>query len=212
MKGVLRRRRGEGTTQELEVPLDFPPVSEPEASTDPEAIAPETEPVIEPAKEVEPVTENEPQVVVPEPQPLVVTGRPSRITRKPLRFGDYECYPFGTNPGNTVEVAPNQETVTPQDFREEPAASRPDSSSPIGPEEARKGPPDSAVGISQPTAFPDTQRVSQELYRQEWPELVIRGRNNEGPARSRPVKIAPPARQIRLKGQYSPIKNRISPL
>ena len=145
MKGVLRRRRGEGTTQELEVPLDFPPVSEPEASTDPEAIAPETEPVIEPAKEVEPVTENEPQVVVPEPQPLVVTGRPSKITRKPLRFGDYECYPFGTNPGNTVEVAPNQETVIPQDSREEPAASRPDLSSPIGPEEPREGPLGSSV-------------------------------------------------------------------
>ena len=70
--------------------------------------------MVEPATDVEPATENEPEIAVPEPHPQVVTGRPSRVIRKPLRFGDYECYPFETNPKNTVEVAQNQETFTHQ--------------------------------------------------------------------------------------------------
>ena len=53
----------------------------------PEPETQEAEPVAEPSTETEPV------VVPPEPAPPVVTGRTSRVTRKPVRFGNYECYP-----------------------------------------------------------------------------------------------------------------------
>ena len=51
MKGALRQKRREETTEEPKVPLDFPPVPGPEAETTPESTTPETEPVTEPATE-----------------------------------------------------------------------------------------------------------------------------------------------------------------
>ena len=54
MKGALRQKRREETTEEPKVPLDFPPVPGPEAETTPESTTPETEPVTEPATEAEP--------------------------------------------------------------------------------------------------------------------------------------------------------------
>ena len=120
------------------MPLDFPPVPESKTATNPEAVTPETEPVAELATEAEPATKAEPEVAAPEPNPLVVTGRPSRITRKPIRFGDYECYPCEANPKNEAEMVQNQKKVAHKDFREELATSRPYLSPPMDPEKTEK--------------------------------------------------------------------------
>ena len=72
------------------MPADFPAILEPttEAASEPEPPAPEPE--------VEPAVVTEPIAVPPEPAPPLTAGRPSRVTKKPIRFGDYECYPCET--------------------------------------------------------------------------------------------------------------------
>ena len=103
------------------MPTEFPTIPEPttEAATEPEP--PATEP------EAEPAVATEPMVVPPEPAPPVAAGRPSRVTKKPIRFGDYECYPCETEPNDTRIVskgAQQREKMFSQRTEAEPAASR----------------------------------------------------------------------------------------
>ena len=84
MRGAIRQRKREKLPEELDIPTEFPTVPEPttEAAAEPEP--PATEP------EAEPAVATEPRVATPEPAPPVAAGRPSRVTKKPIRFGDYE--------------------------------------------------------------------------------------------------------------------------
>ena len=84
MREALRQRRREEVAEDPEIPVDFLQILEPKAEVAPELTAPETEPVTESA------TEAEPEVGPPEPARPAVTGRPSRVTRKPIGFGDCE--------------------------------------------------------------------------------------------------------------------------
>lgn len=84
MIGALKPRRKKEVSGEVKVPLDFPLVPEPDKVVVPQ---PETQ-------ETEPTTETEQAVVPPEPASPVVTGRCSRVTRKPIRYGDYKCYSY----------------------------------------------------------------------------------------------------------------------
>ena len=99
MRGAIKQREREKLAEELDMPTEFPTIPEPttEAATEPEP--PATEP------EAGPAVATEPMVVPPEPAPPVAAGRPSRVTKRPIRFGDYECYPCETEPNDTGIVS-----------------------------------------------------------------------------------------------------------
>ena len=82
---LQNRRRKKGESNKLQQKFVEPTT---EAAAEPEP--PATEPEAEPAVAIEP------RVATPEPAPPVAAGRPSRVTKKPIRFGDYECYPCET--------------------------------------------------------------------------------------------------------------------
>ena len=73
----------------MKVQLDLPLVPEPGevAIPEPETREPELVTVL--------ATGTEPVVLSPEPAPSlpVVAGRPSQVTRKPIRYGDYKRNP-----------------------------------------------------------------------------------------------------------------------
>ena len=121
MKGAIRQREREKLPEEIDISTEFPAVPEPtsEAATEPGP------PVTEPA--AEPAVATEPRVAAPEPAPPVATGRPSRVTKRPIRFGDYECYPCEAEPndaGIVPEDIQQREKMSSQKTGAEPAASR----------------------------------------------------------------------------------------
>ena len=87
MRGTLKQKKREEVPGEVEIPVDFLLVLEPDKVAVPEPETQEAELVTEPA------TEMEQAVVPPQNQPTSSHSRPSRVTRKPVKFGDYECYP-----------------------------------------------------------------------------------------------------------------------
>ena len=109
MKGALRPRRRVEGPNELEVPLEFPPIPD----QDRERAPPLEDSLEDPGEEpdIGPTIEPEPTAVVPTaPSPqLVPPGRPSRTSRKPIKYQDYECYPcgFGLGEEEQVEVTAN---------------------------------------------------------------------------------------------------------
>ena len=121
MRGAMKQRERGEMPEGLDIPVDFPPIPEPATETTPEPDPPTTEPVAEPAAETEPVA------VPPEPTPPVTTDRYSRVTRKPITFGDYECYPCEVESEDaeiTTECAQQMGKMPPQGTETGPAASR----------------------------------------------------------------------------------------
>ena len=111
---------------------------------------------------------------------------PSRVTRKPVSFGDYECYPCNTGQEDTeMETSPIYPVgeMTPNSSgRIEPAPSRPG----IPPYQrqvgSERGPEKDPEGASQLDMPLETDTDVKELYRQEWPGLPTQRRDVWRPA------------------------------
>ena len=150
--------------EELEVPVDFHLIPEPATETAPEPGTPETEPVTEPVAETEPV------VAPPKTAQPVTTGRPSRITRKPIRVGDYECYPCEIGPEDTERTAGHTQQVvkmTPQGIETGPAASRDSLPPQLSQTRSKMWPGGTSGGVSQVTTPLDATTRVEELYQKE---------------------------------------------
>ena len=176
MRGAIKQKEREEVPEELEIPVDFPLIPEPATETAPKPGTPETEPVAEPTAETEPV------VVPPEPTPPVTTDRPSRITRKPIRFSDYECYPCEIEPEVTEMTAGHTQQVgkmTPQGIGTGPAASRVSLPPALGQIRSELWSGGSSGGVSQLTTPLDAPTKVEEFYQKEWPELTVRRRNTK---------------------------------
>ena len=87
MRGALRPRGKEATPKEAEITLDLPPIPVPDPIGTQETEEPEVE------TPVEANTGTKIPAVTPEPDSVEAPTRPSRVTMKPIRFNDYECYP-----------------------------------------------------------------------------------------------------------------------
>ena len=160
------------------MPTEFPTIPEPttEAATEPEP--PATEP------EAKPTVATEPMVVPPEPAPPVAAGRPSRVTKKPIRFGDYECYPCETEPNDAGIVskgAQQREKMSSHRAEAEPAASRVSLSPPAGQSRGEKETGLGPEGVPQLPPHLETIIRREELCQKEWPALADR-RNTREPA------------------------------
>ena len=112
MRGALKPRDKGAMPEEAETTLDLPPVPVPDpmGTQETEELAVET-----PA---ESNTETETPAVTAEPAPVEAPTRPSRVTKKPIRFNDYECYPCNSELQTTGEV------TVPENSGRKPAWSR----------------------------------------------------------------------------------------
>ena len=204
MKGAIRQKEREKLLEEIDISTEFPAVPEPNSETATEPGPPVTEPAAEPA--AEPAVATGPRVAAPEPAPPVATGRPSRVTKRPIRFGDYECYP--------CEAEPNDAGIVPEDIQQrekmssqwtgaEPAASRVSVPPPTSQNRGRKETRVSPEGRPQWPPPLETVLKAEELYQEEWPALADRRRNTKEPATSRPVKLASGPSGPEIKEPYS---------
>ena len=131
MKGALRPKRQLEGPSELEVPLKLPPIPD----QDRERAPPLEGPLEDPREktDIEPATEPEPTPVTPTtPSPqLIPPGRPSRTSRKPIKYQDYECYPCGVELGEEEQEKVKSNGTTGETTLADqaglgPATSRPD--------------------------------------------------------------------------------------
>ena len=187
MRGALKPRDKRTMSEEAETTLDLPPV------TVPDTLGPqETE---EPAVEtpVESNAETETPAVTLEPAPEAAPTRPSRVTKKPIRFNDYECYPCSSELPTTGEV-----TVS-ENGEKKSAWSRPGGSPQTGHSRSGTGSKE-AVGGSPWSIVPTLIREDADrLSTQEWPELPQERQDIKEPVRSRLPGLPPeiPGRMTR---------------
>ena len=187
MRGALKPRDKRTMSEEAETTLDLPPV------TVPDTLGPqETE---EPAVEtpVESNAETETPAVTHEPAPEAAPTRPSRVTKKPIRFNDYECYPCSSELPTTGEV-----TVS-ENGEKKSAWSRPGGSPQTGHSRSGTGSKET-VGGSPWSIVPTLIREDADrLSTQEWPELPQERQDIKEPVRSRLPGLPPeiPGRMTR---------------
>ena len=187
VRGAIKQREREEMPESLDMPADFPSIPEPTTETTPEPEPPATEPEVEPAVVTEPIA------VPPEPTPPVTVGRPSRVTKKPIRFGDYECHPCEVEPKDTgiaSENAQQVEKMPSQRTEAGPAASRVSLPPPSGQIRGERWTGVNPEGVPQlPTPLETITRV-EGLCQKEWPALTVRRRNIKKPATSRLASLA----------------------
>ena len=210
MKGALGPRRQIAEPSESEVSLKLPPIP----SQDKERALPPGCPVEDPEREpeVEPTAEPEPAPAVPTAPspPLIPPGRPSRTSRKPIKYQDYECYPFGVRldqegqEGVTADEITGKKTLADQ-AGSGPAASRPGMNPLDSQETEEKGVGRDSRGEKGPPVPMDNEGNSWKLCDQEWPALSIPSRNTRRPAMSRRVEMGlePPGSNRRMPQDYA---------
>ena len=170
MRGAVKPRSKEAMPGEAEITLDLPPVPVPDpiGTQETEELAVETP--------VESNTETETPAVTAEPAPVEAPTRPSRVTKKPVRFNDYECYPCNS------ELRATGEVTVQENSERKPAWSWPEGSPQTGHSRSGTGSKEGvgdSLWLTTPTYIrEDTDR----LCPQEWPELPQRRQDIKEPA------------------------------
>ena len=174
MRGALRPKSKEGTSEEAEITLDLPPIPVPDPIGTQETEESEVE------TPVESNTGTETPAATFEPDLVEAPTRPSRVTKKPIRFNDYECYPCDSGLQTSREVTSQRSSEI------RPAWNRPEvipqTGQPRGGTESKEVVGDNLLWTTPTYIREDADR----LCLQEWPELPQKRQDTRGPARSRP--------------------------